>query len=388
MRVLIGLLSELSHERRQERMVATLEGAGHEVSITWVDNGSAPLSSFWQGRRLHRLENPRAGRRKTYFLRFMNWFHGLVLRERPDCVLAVDPPALVPARLARMRRDFRLLYDSREYYCELPTIRERRWVRGFWRLGEGWGLRRADAAWSVCGSIARALQQEYGVAEVGVVRNLPEHAFQPRDSDRRRALRELLPGLGEGPLVLYAGGFWPGYDFRPLQAALAHLPQVELVCLGDGPEWEGHRLHAASLPWARRLHFPGKVAPERLPQLLRGADVGVVLVPDLGLSYRYLLPNKLFEYIQAGLPVLASPLPELASVVLGRGVGRCADPGDSLAIAARLEELLAPERQGGWQKALEAAASSLCWEREEEYFLALVEGHRSNSPRTGPIVQE
>jgi hypothetical protein len=70
--------------------------------------------------------------------------------------------------------------------------------------------------------------------------------------------------------------------------------------------------------------------------------------------------------------VLASPLPELASVVLGRGLGRCADPADAQAIARRLGELLAPAAQEGLQAALAEAARDLCWEREEGIFLDLV----------------
>ncbi len=371
MRILAGLLSELSHERRLERMVESLERDGHQVSTTWVDNGEAPRSAFWDGRPLHRLDNRRSGRRKSYFLRYMYWFHGLILRERPDAVLAVDPPALLPAWLARSRAGFRLLYDAREYYCELPTIRGRRGVRAFWNWVEGQGLRRADAAWSVCGSIARALERDHGVKGLGVVRNVPGFGFTTRREDRRDALRHWLPAVGSGPVVAYAGGFWPGYDFRPLLDAMGSLPHARFVGLGDGPGLELHRRHAAGLSWADRLHLPGKVAPERLDALLRGANVGTVLVPDLGLSYRYLLPNKLFEYIQAGLPVLASPLPELASVVLGRGLGRCADPTDAEAIARRLGELLDPAREAEDQLALEKAARELCWEREEERFLAL-----------------
>jgi len=383
-RVLMGILSELSHERRQERMALTLERAGHQVSATWVDNGTAPLSSFWRHRPLHRLANPRAGRRKAYFLRFMWWFHGLILRERPDLVLAVDPPALAPARRARRRLPFRLVYDAREHYAELPTNRSRPLVAAFWRRQERLGMRRAEASCAVCGSIARALAADYGLAEVAVVRNLPWRAWRERENGRRRALEALLPALGPGPVIAYAGGFWPGYDFRPLQEALGRLsgvparadgaPAPQLVYFGSGPGEEGHRAHAAALPWRDRIHFVGKVAPERLEELLRGADAGVVPVPDLGLSYRYLLPNKLFEYIQAGLPVLASPLPEMASVVLGKGVGRCADPGDPAALAVQLDLLLEPGRAAAWQDALRTAAAELCWEREEEEFLRLVEG--------------
>ena len=389
MRILMGILSELSHERRQERMAASLERAGHEVSVTWVDNGTAPLSAFWQGRRLHRLENPRAGRRKLYFLRFMHWFHRLILTERPDCVLAVDPPALAPARRALRRVPFRLLYDAREYYAELPTIRSRPLIAAWWRHQERRGMQAAQASWSVCASIARALEADYHLSGVDVVRNLPGHSWQPRGDGRRTQLRRLLPDLGEGPVVAYAGGFWPGYDFRPLQEALGRLDGLRpeqapasLVYFGEGPEEAEHRRHAERLAWRGRIHFAGKVPPESLESLLRGADAGTILAPDLGLSYRYLLPNKLFEYIQAGLPVLASPLPEMAAVVLGRRVGRCADPSDAGDIATQLALLLDPAREAHWQAALEAAAADLCWEREEAHFLRLVEG--GETARPGP----
>lgn len=392
MKVLVGILSELSHERRLERMAASLRRAGHEVAATWVDNGTDPRSAFWEGWTLHRLPNPREGRRKLYFLRFMTQWRALLARERPDAVLAVDPPALGPAWFERRRRPFRLVYDSREHWRELPTVRSRPAVAAFWKAVERRGMRAADASFAVCGSIAAALAADYGLPEVGVVRNLPERSFRPRGDagERRAALRARLPELrAEDAVVVYAGGFWPGYDFRPLCEALGRLESApRLVFFGDGPGFEAHRRHAAGLPWADRVHFAGKVPPEELPELLRGADVGVVPVPDLGLSYRYLLPNKLFEYLQAGLAVLASPLPELSAVVLGRGLGRLADPGDAGALAEGLSALLDPAWRASREGAFALAADELCWEREEAEFLRLFEGRpavpgRRREPSSG-----
>jgi glycosyltransferase involved in cell wall biosynthesis len=386
-KVLVGILSELSHERRLERMAASLRRAGHEVAVTWVDNGCAAPSAFWQGWALHRLPNPRAGRRKLYFLRFMAQWRALLARERPEAVLAVDPPALGPAWFERRRRPFRLIYDSREHYRELPTIRSRPAVAAFWRALEARGMRCADASFAVCGSIAAALAADYGLTGVGVVRNLPEYAYRPREdaARRRAALRRRLPELGdEEPLLVYAGGFWPGYDFRPLQQALGLIEtRPRLIYFGEGPGEAGHRSHAAGLPWSGRIHFAGKVPPGDLPELLRGADLGLVPVPDLGLSYRYLLPNKLFEYLQAGLPVLASPLPELSAVVLGRGLGRCAEPGDPDALVAAATELLQPAWRPAREAAFAAAAEELCWEREEGEFLRLFEGRGARRSNEG-----
>lgn len=376
MRILMGILSELSHERRQERMVQSLERAGHEVSVTWVDNGEAQLATFWNGRRLHRLQSSRRGGGKLYFLRFMGWFHQLILQEKPDLVLAVDPPALGPAARALRQRDFRLVYDAREYWTELPTVRSRWLTQTAWEWIEGRGMRAAHASCAVCASIARALQADYHLpGEVAVVRNLPEHAWQERGTGRRESLLRLWPEAGLDPVVIYAGGFWPAYDFRPLAEALGSVQRQDarLLFLGEGPELAKHRAHAARLPWRDRIHFAGKIPAHELDAVLRGGEVGTVLVPDEGLSYRYLLPNKLFEYIQAGLPVLASPLPEMASVVVGRGLGRCAEASDSRAIASQLDVLLDPGRQSRWQDALRSAAADLCWEREEAAFLSLFE---------------
>ena len=371
MRILIGILSELSHEGRQERMVASLEMAGHEVAITRMNNGEGEASAFWQGRRLIELENRREGRRKLYFLKFMRWFRRLIQTERPDLVLAIDPPALAPALKAT--GNFRLVYDAREHWAELPTVRDRPLVRHYWEGVENRGLLRADAAFTVCGSIAAELAKRSGRAGIGLVRNVPAYSWEDDRSRHAGALRERFQLPADSRVIVYAGGFWPGYDFRPLMKAIEAMPEeVHLLMLGDGPGRQDHLAFRDTSTAMRRLHLPGKVASHELDTLLKGADAGTILTPDLGLSYRFLLPNKLFEYIQAGLPVLASPLPELSAVIAGRQLGRLVDPADSTAIARELAALLdTPEM---WQQRLGQAARELCWEKEEAYFLRQVEG--------------
>ena len=91
MRILIGILSELSHERRLERMADSLRQAGHSLRVTWVDNGCFPPARSWPEDELIRLPNPRAGRHKRYFARFMWQWYQLLQRERPDAVLGRRP---------------------------------------------------------------------------------------------------------------------------------------------------------------------------------------------------------------------------------------------------------------------------------------------------------
>jgi glycosyltransferase involved in cell wall biosynthesis len=372
----MGILSELSHERRQERMAASLRSVGHEVSITQVENGESSPSIFWRDYPLHPLRNLRQGRRKLYFLRFMLDFYRLIRSEKPDVVLAVDPPALAAAAFLKKRMGFHLVYDSREFYTELPTVRSRSFVKAFWQWIEGQGLKSCDEAFTVCASIAQAMQSQYRCKPLGLVRNMPEYTYdQPlKTPSKQQSLACLRPDLAEHPVVVYSGGFWAGYDFRVLMKAFEHLGEQEghprLLFLGEGPELEKHKKYAATLSCSEHIFFAGKQPSHRIPALLAACTVGLIPVPDLGLSYRYLLPNKLFEYIQAGLPVLASALPELSSILLGFRVGAVANPLDEEANVKALKALLKPSWRLDRERAFQQASKALCWEEEEKRFLA------------------
>lgn len=371
MRVLLLVLSELSHETRLERMAASLLAQGHRVEVSWVDNGLHPRSPFWDRTVIHPMANARAGRRKRYFARFMGDALALLEHTRPEAVLAVDPPALLPAALVRRRLGFRLVYDSREFYTELPTIRGRALVREFWRWAEGYGLARADASLAVGPRIARALAARYECDLPAVVRNTPARDDRPAPTDGERAAG-LAPFMHWRPgsrVLVYQGGFWPGYDLGPVMAAVSARPDWRFLALGDGPGLEHHRAVAASLPGASRLALPGKVPAALLPDLTRLAHAGVIPVPDLGLSYRYLLPNKLFEYLQAGLPVVASPLPELVSVLGPGRLGLCADPGSARALGQALDTLAGPDWRASRDPEFRAARERWCWEVEQQAFL-------------------
>jgi len=103
--------------------------------------------------------------------------------------------------------------------------------------------------------------------------------------------------------------------------ALEWLEDCRLVVAGGGDLLEEMKAYAASKPWADRISFTGRLKPAELMQLTVKADVGLVMLEDLGLSYHYALPNRIGDFVAAGVPMVVSDLPEMAAVVRRFGVG-------------------------------------------------------------------
>ncbi len=292
-----------------------------------------------------------------------------IVRARPDVVHAHDAAMLLPGIVGARLTGAQLVYDSHELATSVP-YRERSWaafVAGIERLV----VPRCAAVITVSEGIAERLRARYRLARTPtVVRNVS--ALHPSG---RGGLRERM-GIEAGtPLVLHQGAPAPARGCEVLVEALATLPGAHLAFLGD-PE-PGYAASLCELIAARglqeRVRLLGSVALEDLLAHTAEADVGVTLLQDTCLNHRLALPNKLFEYIAAGVPVVAADLPETRRLVEDYGVGWCVAPADPAALAGALRVALYGPRDPGLQERLARAGEELCWEREQERLLALYE---------------
>ncbi len=140
--------------------------------------------------------------------------------------------------------------------------------------------------------------------------------------------------------------------------------------LGDGPLRASLQDLAASLHIQDRVHFLDPVPPDQLLDYTASATVGVTLLEDTCLNHRLALPNKLFEYLMAGIPVLASDLPELNKIVSQFDVGRLAAPGSVDQVSERLREMItAPDQLDIWKSNTRRVFETINWEKASERFL-------------------
>lgn len=344
-RVTMLVRNPFTNDTRVEREARTLTEAGYRVTVVADAAPGLPVTEERDGVTVRRV--PRGGP-AIPGLRFVAhaWrLRRAVERTKPNVVHAHDADALQSAGPAAARLAVPLVYDSHELWLG-RTARGRSWLydllnRAWYGLVERRYARRAALVLVANPGVAPELERRYGIQGVRHVANYPVEAEPVAARDLRS-----LPGVGsipaEAPIVLYLGAVMAHRGVEEVVAALADVAGAHLVCLGAvGPHVDLVRAQVARLGLAERVHLVAPLPSEDVVPYAGSAAVGVSLVQPASLSYRLALPNKLFQYMAAGLPVLASDFPDVRAVVEGSGAGVVVDPTDLAAIARALRELLA-----------------------------------------------
>jgi glycosyltransferase involved in cell wall biosynthesis len=361
------------NDTRVRREAAALAAAGHRVTVVHLPPPGAPAERNGLPFELRAATLGRGRRHLPHAARLGAEAARLSARAsatQPDVVHAHDAAMLLPGLLAARRSGAKLVYDSHELATGVP------YRRGAWPAVVGaverLGAPRADATIAVSDGIARRLSERYRLRRPpAVVRNVPD--LPPPGAVRAPELRREL-GIGDAPLVIHQGAVAAGRGCETLLRALALLPDAHLLFLGAcGPYAERLRAAARSQGVATRTHLLAPVPPEALLSHTSQADVGVSLLEDSCENHRLALPNKLFEYVAAGVPVVVSDLPETARMVRAHGIGWCVDAGRPESVAAGLRAALAHQGDEKLAGRLRQAAAELGWTGEKQRLLALYE---------------
>ena len=408
--VCMFVASSLRHDTRVEKEAATLADAGHRVRIIAASHPDLPHQEQRAGATVTRVDDDplptrlaravlrrrkgttaepgtvitreaveRSGLRARLLagaLRVhlrLTWRRYLrnafsAAQQQPAALwIAHDLDTLPVAIRARDRMGGRVLYDSHELFIDSALARgeRRRWERTERHL-----ITEADAVTTVSRSIAVVLAERYGIPEPEVVMNAPETPDVAAPVDLRRA-----HGIaGDARIAVYLGAIQQHRGLEPLIRAASERPDVVVVLLGPGtPSYrsELERL-ANALGIGDRVRFLPPVAPADIARHAAGADVGVSVIQNRFLSYYYALPNKLFDYLYAGLPVVTSDFPEMRALIERHDVGVTCDPTSPSSIAAAIDAVTVdPQRHAAFRDAARKAAPLYSWEREREKLLSL-----------------
>lgn len=296
-------------------------------------------------------------------VKYVEWYARIVHRYRRMPLKVIHCHDLEPLPIAVKLKQLtgaRLIYDAHELETEAQGS------HGFRQELARWLERRlipkVDAMITVSPSIRDWYQQRYPAVPVCLVRNIPD---MPRQAIIPRSLRTQLKVQGDALLFIYLGGLVTGRSIESVLKAFAdERVRHHVLFMGNGPLKTSVETAAQD---CKRIHYMPPVPPVEVLSYAAGADVGLCPIEDTCLSNRYCLPNKLFESLLGGLPVLVSDLPDQANIVRSHKAGWVI-PNNPEAMTTFLSNLSADEGRSLRSGLLERV-SDLRWQNEARILL-------------------
>ena len=354
--IVIAVTNDLVTDQRVARIADTLMDSGYKITLVGrMFPAQFPLSREYSVKRFHLLFNKGALFYANYSIRLFFY----LLFKKFDAVLSNDLDTLPGSFIAAWLRRKVILYDSHEYFTEVPELVNRNFQKQTWIGIERFILPNIKFAYTVCESIANEYKLKYST-DFKVVRNLPT---------RKPALQTTSENV-----LIYQGALNLGRGIELMIETMQYLDDYTLWIAGAGDVEDDLKALTVKLNLSDKVKFLGRIPLNELHALTSKAKLGLSFEEDMGLNYRFALPNKLFDYIQAQIPVLVSDLPEMKRVVNEYRVGEVLKFRESQKVAEQILEMLNNKEE--WLKMkrhLEKAASELCWENEKRKLITIFE---------------
>lgn len=316
--------TEIEGDSRIQKEMIALCRAGYRVSGIGIaldeDVKKAKMPDEIQVRTIRLFSRrmtflPRTARHAIAVIELLLKMLPAAIRARPAVIHSHDTLVLPIAALAKMMTGAKLIYDAHE----LESDRN-----GLTRI-QGWlTLRFEKMLWPLVNglitpspSISEWYKANIGPKRTEVVMNSPEVAA--RTEINETYLREKFAIPATSKIFLYVGILAPGRGLSVfLEALLKSGSASHVVFMGYGPM----RSTISELASKNaNVHYHPAVSHEAVVAVASSADYGICLIESVSLSDQYSLPNKFFEYVFAGLPVLASDFPDLRRAVSDYQVG-------------------------------------------------------------------
>lgn len=245
-----------------------------------------------------------------------------LLTNHSAILLAEDVYTLpLAAFFAKIKRS-KLLYNSRELYGFLAGLREKARTQKIIAGIEKRFIGYVDLVLTTGEMDSEFIEEYYNLSGSLVLRNLPRYSQNIKPYDLRSELK--IPA--DKKILIYQGVVLEGRGIKKIIEMLAEFDNLVFVILGDGAFKQKFEDFSKELLLDDRVYFYGRVPHNKLLEYSAGADFGVAIIENISKSYYYALPNKLFEYIMAGLPVISSNLPQMNNIVEKYNTGFIVDP--------------------------------------------------------------
>ncbi len=299
-RIIVSVSNDLSNDQRVARVCDSLTEWGFEVILL--------------GRKLKK--SPELETRKYKTKRFKLLFEkGILfyaclnirlffylLFTKTEILLANDLDTLAANTFVARLKNIKLIYDSHELFTEVPELENNSFKKKIWSFIEKLCFKRIYKAYTVCESISDFYFNKYGIKML-VIRNLPTQ----KTITNEYSLRDNI--------LIYQGALNKDRGIEIIIKTMQFIDNHKLIIAGKGDLEESLKQLSKELALQEKVIFTGNLNFNELFAYTQNAKLGFSLEQGKSLNYYFALPNKLFDYIQAGVPVICTNFPEMKKII-------------------------------------------------------------------------
>lgn len=355
----IGFLGNIEFDTRTYNLFHSLKSKGYNVRF----NGFDWLTKDFVTKKNDEINVEKLTKTKfslKFYLQFGYRLLKILLKQKADVYFASDiyslPFCVIAAKLKRKK----VFYDSREVYTELPAIQTKKIVKILIKIIERHYIKKTNEIFTTGKLDSLYIEKLYGLEKTYLLRNLP------------RIKNDIIPvdfvsiyNTEEKIKLLYQGIIVKGRGIETYLEVIKQYSNAVLILLGGGEDLEFYKEMAKGMGIEKNVIFAGKVSQNEILNYTAGADVGLSVIDNVCMNNYYALPNKLFEYLMAGLPVIVSNLPQMAEIVENYNVGAVVNeqnPGQIIEILERWKNN--PSELELIKENTQKASAELNWENE------------------------
>ncbi|MFD0993264.1 glycosyltransferase [Tenacibaculum geojense] len=345
-RIIVSVSNDLTTDQRVMKTCNFLHANDYEVVLIGrLLNQSTEIKRNYTTKRFNLLFN----KGPLFYIEYNIRLFCYLLTHKKEVLFSNDLDTLLPNYLVSKIQNKKLIFDSHELFSEIPELVYRKRIKWFWKKLESFLIPKIKNGITVSDSIANYYQKNYN-ANFITIKNLPY--YQKQLNIKKIEINSNI--------IIYQGAVNIGRGLELMIDTMEFLDNYIFLIIGDGDIISDLKNHVSKRKLENKVLFYGKVTPKELKKITPNASLGISLEEDLGLNYRYALPNKIFDYVQAEVPVLVSNLPEMKKIVKQYNIGEIVYSREPQQLANQITQMCTINFLSKLQK----AKKELIWEKE------------------------
>lgn len=362
---LVSVINDLVTDNRVNKTCLTLIECGYKVVLIGRKlPNSLPIPSW--GFKVVRM-NLLFKKGPLFYLFFNFRLFFKLLFTKSDLLFANDLDTLLPNYIISKLKKIPLIYDSHELYCEVPELINSPLKRKIWLSIEKYIVPKLKNCITVNYSIAKIFEEKYKV-NFTTVRNIPDI---PNEFIAKTKLELNLP-LNKKIIILQGAGINVDRGAEELVDSMQFIENTILLIIGSGDVWGILKQKIKINKLESKVILINKLPKTELMHYTFNSDIGVTIDKNTNLNYYYSLPNKFFDYLHAQLPILASRLPELETIILNYNIGVFINNHEPKHIAKKISETLASPEYTNYKKNTKKAIANFNWQNEKLNLIKII----------------